>query len=140
MFLLAVLAIAGLTGLTLWFTAWAERELLSAPPETSSDEGRVMYVLVETMPGRAPSAAEELARLPWAASVSAVGGPYDIIVRTRDGSAVRPARARADVAKIAGIVRALPCSSEERAEADVRVLRPSAPPEAAPDATPDLAV
>lgn len=120
MWLFAFFAVIGLTAATLWFTVWAERELLAAAasddiPEADMPEADVLvYILAATAPGPDAEFARTLERFAWVEDVSTVGGPYDVIIRVRDGVLTRDALA--DLENVPGILRILPCHAAKNTQ------------------------
>lgn len=108
MWLFALFAVIGLTAATLWFTVWAERELLAAAvADDIPEDEALVYILAATAPAPDDEFVRTLERFAWVEDVSTVGGPYDVIIRVRDNVLTRDALA--DLEKLPGILRLLPC-------------------------------
>jgi len=125
--------------LVLWFTVWAERRIdapravpavIDGSPHPAP--GSLAYVLVQAAPGHAQDVASHAASLPWVQETGVAQGPYDVIVRVAAGS---PPDAHAELARLAGVLRVLPCRTTIPVPAAVPAAAPISTGEPAPART-----
>ncbi len=68
------------------------------------------YILVETSPGMAGQAAEQIRRLPFVRAANAVTGPYDVIgIVEADNLADIGTKVVSSLQKVDGVLRTLTC-------------------------------